>query len=55
MNANNDYLQNIGFSNTTPLVISANESKLPLDNLINNPFPDGIIVPSGSSLASLTG
>lgn len=55
MNANNDYLQNVGFSNTTPLVISANESKLPLDNLLNNPFPDGVIVPSGSSLGSLTG
>lgn len=53
-NPNNDYLQSSGFSNTTPLVFSANESMLPLNNRINDPFPDGILLPTGSSAGSLT-
>lgn len=54
MNANNDYLQSSGFSTTTPLVISPDESKFPLTNRIDNPFPDGIQLPSGSNNGSLT-
>ena len=54
MNANNDYLQTTGFSNTTPLVFSANESMLPLNNKINNPFPDGVLVPTGAGAGSQT-
>jgi hypothetical protein len=53
-NPNNDYLQTSGFSNTTPLVFSANESMLPLNNKISDPFPDGILLPTGSSAGSLT-
>ena len=53
-NPNNDYLQTSGFSNTTPLVFSANESMLPLNNRINDPFPDGILRPTGSSQGSAT-
>jgi hypothetical protein len=54
MNANNDYLQLAGFDNTTPLVYSTDESKFPLNNRINDPFPDGILAPSGSSAGSFT-
>jgi hypothetical protein len=53
-NPNNDYLQTSGFSNTTPLVFSTNESMLPLNNKINDPFPDGILYPTGSSAGSAT-
>ncbi len=53
-NPNNDYLQTSGFSNTTPLVFSANESMLPLNNKINDPFPDGILLPTGSAAGSQT-
>jgi hypothetical protein len=54
INANNDYLQATGFSNTTPLVYSPNESMVPIPNRINNPFPDGILVPTGAAAGSLT-
>ncbi|MDQ6678105.1 MAG: carboxypeptidase regulatory-like domain-containing protein [Acidobacteriota bacterium] len=54
MNANNDYLQTTGFSNTTPLVYSPDESRLPLPDRINDPFPDGVLVPTGSRAGSLT-
>lgn len=53
-NPNNDYLQTSGFSNTTPLVFSADENMLPLNNKINDPFPDGILLPTGSSAGSST-
>ena len=54
INPNNDYLQTNGFTNTTPLVFSANESRLPLNNKLNDPFPDGILAPTGSSAGALT-
>lgn len=54
LNPNNDYLQTAGFSNTTPLVISADESRLPLNNRINDPFPDGIAQPTGSAGGTLS-
>ncbi|MBY0503014.1 MAG: carboxypeptidase-like regulatory domain-containing protein [Bryobacteraceae bacterium] len=49
INPNNDYLQTAGFSNTTPLVYSADESRLPVNDRINNPFPDGILTPRGAA------
>ncbi len=54
VNPNNDYLQTAGFSNTTPLVYSTDESRIPLNNNINNPFPNGILVPGGAAGGSLT-
>ncbi len=54
VNPNNDYLQTAGFSNTTPLVFSADESRLPLNNKIDNPFPDGVLLPHGAADGSLT-
>lgn len=54
LNPNNDYLQTAGFSNTTPLVFSADESMLPLNNKIDNPFPDGVLQPRGAADGALT-
>ncbi len=53
-NPNNDYLQTTGFSLTTPLVFSTNESRSPVNNKINDPFPTGVLTPYGSDLGPLT-
>jgi hypothetical protein len=44
----------IGFTRTTTMLQSAPESAVPLVTL-DNPFPDGLIQPTGSSLGILTG
>jgi hypothetical protein len=44
----------IGFTRTTTMLQSAPETAVPLVAL-DNPFPDGLIQPSGSSLGILTG
>ncbi len=49
----NNMLQNIGFSATTPIV-TANNPITPIPNLLNNPFPSGITQPTGASLGGLT-
>jgi len=54
VNPNNDYLQTTGFSNTTPLVYSPDENRIPLPNRLDNPFPDGVLLPTGSKAGSLT-
>ena len=53
-NPNNDYLQTTGFSLTTPLVFSTDESRSPVNNKINDPFPTGVLTPYGSDLGPLT-
>lgn len=52
---NNNEIQNLGFSQTTPLVVSNDSGLTPIPDVLNNPFPTGVIQPSGSSLGSLTG
>jgi hypothetical protein len=54
VNPNNDYLQFSGFSVTTDVVNSLNGGRTPIDGIINNPFPNGILKPSGSSLGLAT-
>ncbi len=44
----------IGFTRTTTMLQSAAESAVPIVTL-DNPFPDGLISPSGSALGILTG
>jgi hypothetical protein len=45
--SNNDVLQ--GFDQNTPLVISNDENRTPINNVLSNPFPSGVQVPLGSS------
>ena len=42
-----------GFSSTTPMVTSLNGGLTPF-NLLNNPFPSGVVPPTGSSLGAGT-
>ncbi|MDQ6701591.1 MAG: hypothetical protein M3Z36_15540, partial [Acidobacteriota bacterium] len=54
LNPNNDYLQTDGYSLTTPLIFSENESRTPVNNKINDPFPNGVLQPYGNTLGPLT-
>ena len=54
INPSNDYLQFRGFSYTTDVVNSLDGGRTPIPNLINNPFPNGIVVPAGSALGLQT-
>lgn len=52
---NNGMIQQMGFSSSTPLVTSNDGGRTPISNVLNNPYPDGLIQPTGSSLGTLTG
>ncbi|MBO0798279.1 MAG: TonB-dependent receptor, partial [Blastocatellia bacterium] len=54
VNPNNDYLQFAGFSRSTPVVTSLDGGFTPIENLLSNPFPNGISLPTGSSLGADT-
>ncbi len=54
VNPTNDYLQFSGFSVSTDIVNSLDGGRTPIDGIINNPFPNGILTPSGSSLGLQT-
>ncbi|MEK7751975.1 MAG: TonB-dependent receptor [Acidobacteriota bacterium] len=54
MNPNNDYLQFNGYDRTTSLIPSLDGGRTNLSNLLNNPFPNGVEIPTGSSLGALT-
>lgn len=54
VNPNNDWMQTQGFSNNTPLVDSNDGGRTPIQGVMNNPFPNGINRPPGSSLGPLT-
>lgn len=51
---NNNEIQNLGFSQSTPVITSNDNGLTPIPNVLNNPFPTGNIRPSGSSLGSLS-
>jgi hypothetical protein len=51
---NNAEIQNLGFTQTTNAAVSNDGGATPIANVLSNPFPSGIIQPSGSSLGSLT-
>jgi hypothetical protein len=54
INPSNNYIQSTGFSTSTPLVASLDGGRTPISNLINNPFPSGLLLPPGSSAGPLT-
>lgn len=54
MNPNNDSLLTTGFSTTTPLLVSLDDNRTPIPNLLSNPYPNGINQPAGSSLGAAT-
>jgi hypothetical protein len=54
LNPSNNYIQSSGFNASTPLVASNDGGRTPIANLINNPFPSGLLLPAGSALGPLT-
>jgi hypothetical protein len=54
INPSNSYIQTTGFSVSTPLVTSLDSNRTPIPNLINNPFPTGILQPPGAADGLLT-
>jgi Carboxypeptidase regulatory-like domain len=54
INPNNDNLRSEGFNITSPLVASTDGGRTPVPNLLNDPFPSGILQPPGSQAGLLT-
>jgi len=54
VNPNNDYLQFNGFQVTTGVINSNDGGRTPIGNILSNPFPNGITVPSGASGGAAT-
>ncbi len=54
INPSNDYLQTQGFSQGTPYVTSLDGGRHLFENTINNPFPNGVLIPPGGSLGALS-
>ena len=52
---NNGMLQQRGFSSSTPLTTSNDGGIHPITNVLDNPYPGGLVQPTGSSLGTLTG
>jgi Carboxypeptidase regulatory-like domain len=52
---NNAMIEQLGFSANTPLVTSDNGGETPINDVLDNPYPNGLIKPTGSSLGTLTG
>ena len=52
---NNGMIQQLGFSSNTPLVTSNDGGRTPISNVLTNPYPGGLIQPTGSTLGTLTG
>jgi Carboxypeptidase regulatory-like domain len=51
---NNDAFQTAGFSTSTNIVNSLDGGRTPIANVLSNPYPNGISVPTGSSAGTLT-
>jgi hypothetical protein len=52
---NNGMIQQLGFSSNSPLITSTDGGIHQLDNVLNNPYPTGLIQPTGASLRTMTG
>jgi hypothetical protein len=50
INPNNDWNRTDGYNITTSVVNSLDGGRTPIANLLNNPFPNGILQPPGKSL-----
>ena len=53
-NPNNDTQRTSGFSTSTSLVSSTDGNRTPIGVNLNNPYPNGIQYPTGSSLGAAT-
>ena len=53
-NPTNDYQQTSGFSTSTGIVNSNDGGRTPIDNVLSNPYPTGILAPTGSSAGAAT-
>jgi hypothetical protein len=53
-NPNNNWQQTNGFSTSTSLTNSNDGGRTPIANVLSNPYPNGILTPSGSSLGANT-
>jgi len=53
-NPDNGYLQSAGFATSTDLVNSLDGGRTFVPNILSNPYPDGILRPTGSSAGSAT-
>jgi len=51
----NGMFQQLGFSTNSNLVTSNNNGQTPIPNVLSNPYPSGLIQPTGASLGTLTG
>ena len=51
----NGMFQQLGFSTNSNLVTSNNNGQTPIPNVLSNPYPNGLIQPTGSLLGTLTG
>jgi hypothetical protein len=51
----NAFIQQLGFSAVSPLVTSNDGGRTSIPNVLSNPYPSGLVQPTGSSLGTLTG
>ena len=54
LNPTNSYLQTAGFSTSTPIINSNDGQRVPLNNVLGNPYPTGIALPPGASQGAAT-
>jgi hypothetical protein len=53
-NPTNDYQQTSGFSTSTTLVNSPDGGRTPIANILSNPYPNGILQPTGNTAGLAT-
>jgi hypothetical protein len=53
-NFNNDFFQTAGFATSTDIVNSNDGGRTFIPNVLSNPYPNGILTPTGASAGSLT-
>lgn len=54
MNPSNNNLRSIGFETNTPIVVSNDDGRTPLTDVLQNPLPGGFQTPPGSNLGAAT-
>jgi len=53
-NPNNDWLKSNGFTTSTDIVNSTDGNRTPIPGILSDPYPNGILRPTGSSLGAAT-
>jgi hypothetical protein len=51
----NGMLQQLGYSSNSPLIVSNDGGIHQVSNVLSNPYPSGLIQPTGASLGTMTG